>query len=110
MIEDIRAASDEHDAERPLSWRAGSVSLAALDVDDAELPHGWRSDRGRAAARPRASRAGSRHGRPMYRLIAETHTDNAPALAVLTRSGFTQEGTSRAACLHRPRQAGFTLW
>ncbi|MFG2816595.1 GNAT family N-acetyltransferase [Streptomyces sp. NPDC048410] len=38
---------------------------------------------------------------PMYRLTAETHTTNTPALTVLTRSGFTQEGTSRAACLHR---------
>ncbi|MFJ4872948.1 GNAT family N-acetyltransferase [Streptomyces sp. NPDC088757] len=41
---------------------------------------------------------------PMYRLTAETHTDNAPALAVLTRSGFTREGVSRAACLHRGRR------
>ncbi|WP_329274565.1 GNAT family N-acetyltransferase [Streptomyces sp. NBC_00691] len=41
---------------------------------------------------------------PMYRLTAETHTDNAPALAVLTKSGFTQEGISRAACLHRGRR------
>ncbi|MFF8836307.1 GNAT family N-acetyltransferase [Streptomyces sp. NPDC015130] len=41
---------------------------------------------------------------PMYRLTAETHTDNRPALAVLARSGFTREGTSRAACLHRGRR------
>ncbi|MYV67255.1 GNAT family N-acetyltransferase [Streptomyces sp. SID2131] len=41
---------------------------------------------------------------PMYRLTAETHTDNAPALAVLTGSGFTREGVSRAACLHRGRR------
>ncbi|MEV6265509.1 GNAT family protein [Streptomyces sp. NPDC051784] len=41
---------------------------------------------------------------PMYRLTAETHTDNAPALAVLAKSGFTQEGISRAACLHRGRR------
>ncbi|WP_229894893.1 GNAT family N-acetyltransferase [Streptomyces galilaeus] len=41
---------------------------------------------------------------PMYRLTAETHTDNATALAVLARSGFTQEGISRAACLHRGRR------
>ncbi|MFF5934046.1 GNAT family N-acetyltransferase [Streptomyces sp. NPDC012508] len=41
---------------------------------------------------------------PMYRLTAETHTDNAPALAVLAKSGFTREGTSRAACLHRGRR------
>ncbi|MFF7383412.1 GNAT family N-acetyltransferase [Streptomyces griseoluteus] len=41
---------------------------------------------------------------PMYRLTAETHTDNTPALAVLARSGFTREGTSRAACLHRGRR------
>ncbi|MFB6613698.1 GNAT family N-acetyltransferase [Streptomyces sp. NPDC056367] len=40
---------------------------------------------------------------PMYRLTAETHTDNAPALAVLAKSGFTPEGISRAACLHRGR-------
>ncbi|MFF5287344.1 GNAT family N-acetyltransferase [Streptomyces sp. NPDC013171] len=40
----------------------------------------------------------------MYRLTAETHTDNAPALAVLAKSGFTQEGVSRAACLHRGRR------
>ncbi|MFE7580030.1 GNAT family N-acetyltransferase [Streptomyces gardneri] len=41
---------------------------------------------------------------PMYRVTAETHTDNAPALAVLARSGFTPEGISRAACLHRGRR------
>ncbi|MEV5172431.1 GNAT family protein [Streptomyces flaveolus] len=41
---------------------------------------------------------------PMYRLTARTHTDNAPALAVLAKSGFTQEGISRAACLHRGRR------
>ncbi|MFE7355571.1 GNAT family N-acetyltransferase [Streptomyces sp. NPDC057543] len=41
---------------------------------------------------------------PMYRLTAETHTDNAPALAVLAKSGFTQEGIGRAACLHRGRR------
>lgn len=41
---------------------------------------------------------------PMYRLTAYTHTDNAPALAVLAKSGFTQEGISRAACLHRGRR------
>ncbi|MFJ8659357.1 GNAT family N-acetyltransferase [Streptomyces sp. NPDC093795] len=41
---------------------------------------------------------------PMYRLTAETHTDNAPALAVLAKSGFTQEGVSRAACLHCGRR------
>ncbi|MFF5784714.1 GNAT family N-acetyltransferase [Streptomyces sp. NPDC012693] len=41
---------------------------------------------------------------PVFRLTAETHTDNAPALAVLAKSGFTQEGISRAACLHRGRR------
>ncbi|KMS92054.1 MULTISPECIES: GNAT family N-acetyltransferase [Streptomyces] len=41
---------------------------------------------------------------PMYRLTARTHTDNAPARAVLAKSGFTQEGISRAACLHRGRR------
>ncbi|MFD7382553.1 GNAT family N-acetyltransferase [Streptomyces anulatus] len=41
---------------------------------------------------------------PMYRLTAETHTDNTPALTVLAKSGFTQEGISRAACLHRGRR------
>ncbi|MFC9589415.1 GNAT family N-acetyltransferase [Streptomyces sp. NPDC056944] len=41
---------------------------------------------------------------PMYRLTAETHADNAPAVAVLTRSGFTREGISRSACLHRGRR------
>ncbi|MBG7699236.1 GNAT family N-acetyltransferase [Streptomyces sp. MC1] len=41
---------------------------------------------------------------PMYRLTARTHTDNAPARAVLAKSGFTQEGISRAACLHRDRR------
>ncbi|WP_238427369.1 GNAT family N-acetyltransferase [Streptomyces adustus] len=40
----------------------------------------------------------------LYRLTAETHTDNAPALAVLARSGFVQEGVSRSACLHRGRR------
>jgi len=47
---------------------------------------------------------------PMYRLTAETHTDNAPALAVLARSGFTQEGTSRAACLHRGRRQDLAVF
>ncbi|MFD4861562.1 GNAT family N-acetyltransferase [Streptomyces atratus] len=41
---------------------------------------------------------------PMHRLTAETHTDNAPALAVLAKSGFVREGISRAACLHRGRR------
>ncbi|MEE1767194.1 GNAT family protein [Streptomyces sp. JV185] len=41
---------------------------------------------------------------PMHRLTAETHTGNTPALAVLTRSGFVREGTSRSACLHRGRR------
>ncbi|MFE6710929.1 GNAT family N-acetyltransferase [Streptomyces sp. NPDC057695] len=176
MIEDIRIASDEHDAEaeRELSWRAKSVGLAALDIDDAELMHSWRSDpvaahqigiwpRSLTAMRERIERdiedddrddfliypsgntpvghvaltsqnivngtaqvelmlaahhRGHGHGTaaldavvdlafgelPMYRLTAETHTDNTPALAVLAKSGFTQEGISRAACLHRGRR------
>ncbi|MFI0960521.1 GNAT family N-acetyltransferase [Streptomyces sp. NPDC021080] len=41
---------------------------------------------------------------PLYRLTAETHTGNAPARAVLTKSGFVQEGVSRAACFHRGRR------
>ncbi|MFC9948674.1 GNAT family N-acetyltransferase [Streptomyces pratensis] len=41
---------------------------------------------------------------PMHRLTAETHTDNAPALAVLSGSGFVREGISRSACLHRGRR------
>ncbi|MEU8763347.1 GNAT family protein [Streptomyces sp. NPDC048659] len=41
---------------------------------------------------------------PMHRLTASTHTDNAPALAVLAASGFTQEGVARSACLHRARR------
>ncbi|MFE5210118.1 GNAT family N-acetyltransferase [Streptomyces sp. NPDC056600] len=41
---------------------------------------------------------------PMYRLTAETHTDNTPALAVLAKCGFTREGVRRAACLHRGRR------
>jgi RimJ/RimL family protein N-acetyltransferase len=41
---------------------------------------------------------------PLYRLTAETHTGNAPALAVLAKSGFVQEGVSRAACFHRGRR------
>ncbi|MCX5316819.1 GNAT family N-acetyltransferase [Streptomyces sp. NBC_00154] len=41
---------------------------------------------------------------PIHRLTAETHTDNAPALAVLAKSGFVHEGISRAACLHRGRR------
>ncbi|MGW6489656.1 GNAT family N-acetyltransferase [Streptomyces sp. NPDC055056] len=41
---------------------------------------------------------------PLYRLTAETHTDNAPAFAVLTKTGFVHEGISRAACLHRRRR------
>ncbi|MEU9318380.1 GNAT family protein [Streptomyces sp. NPDC048295] len=41
---------------------------------------------------------------PMHRLTAETHTGNTPALAVLAKSGFVREGTSRSACLHRGRR------
>ncbi|MEV8036211.1 GNAT family protein [Streptomyces sp. NPDC086182] len=41
---------------------------------------------------------------PLYRLAAKTHTGNAPALAVLAKSGFVHEGVSRAACLHRGRR------
>ncbi|MFG3039357.1 GNAT family N-acetyltransferase [Streptomyces sp. NPDC048330] len=41
---------------------------------------------------------------PLYRLTAKTHTDNAPALAVLVTAGFAQEGISRSACLHRGRR------
>ncbi|MFD5766352.1 GNAT family N-acetyltransferase [Streptomyces sp. NPDC127049] len=41
---------------------------------------------------------------PMYRLTAETHTDNSPALAVLAASGFVGEGVRRAACFHRGRR------
>ncbi|MFI9627488.1 GNAT family N-acetyltransferase [Streptomyces sp. NPDC052042] len=41
---------------------------------------------------------------PLYRLRAAAHTDNAAALAVLRTSGFTQEGVSRSACLHRGRR------
>ncbi|MFD8008851.1 GNAT family N-acetyltransferase [Streptomyces sp. NPDC058955] len=176
MTVNIRIAGDEHDAEaeRELSWRAGSVGLVALDMDDAELLHSWRSDpvaahhigiwpRSLTAMRERIERdiedddrddflilppdsapvghvsltsqnivngtaqvelliaarhRGHGHGTaaldavvdlafgelPMHRLTAETHTDNAPALAVLAKSGFTQEGISRAACLHRGRR------
>ncbi|MFF3729897.1 GNAT family N-acetyltransferase [Streptomyces sp. NPDC002476] len=41
---------------------------------------------------------------PLYRLRAVTHADNAAALAVLDGSGFTREGVSRSACLHRGRR------
>ncbi|MFH9469533.1 GNAT family N-acetyltransferase [Streptomyces clavifer] len=41
---------------------------------------------------------------PFHRLAVETHTENSPALAVLTKSGFVHEGVSRAACLHRGRR------
>ncbi|MEV2200220.1 GNAT family protein [Streptomyces fradiae] len=41
---------------------------------------------------------------PLHRLVAETHTSNAPALAALARSGFVREGVSRAACFHRGRR------
>ncbi|MEU8889115.1 GNAT family protein [Streptomyces sp. NPDC048442] len=41
---------------------------------------------------------------PMHRLVAETHAENAPALAALAKSGFVREGTSRSACLHRGRR------
>lgn len=41
---------------------------------------------------------------PLHRLAAETHTENAPARAVLATSGFVQEGVKRAACLHRGRR------
>ncbi|MEU4090542.1 GNAT family N-acetyltransferase [Streptomyces aureus] len=47
---------------------------------------------------------------PMYRLTAQAHTHNAPALAVLAKSGFTQEGISRAACLHRGRRHDLALF
>ncbi|MEU8777125.1 GNAT family protein [Streptomyces sp. NPDC048606] len=178
MSADDKTTGDEHgdeeEAGRVVSWRAGSVGLAALDTDDAELLLGWRSDpliahhmgiwpRPLSAVRERVERyvddderddflvllpdgtpvghvaltgqnmvdgtaevelmlAPGERGRglgtavldavvdlafgelPMYRLTAETHADNAPALAVLTKSGFTREGTSRAACLHRGRR------
>ncbi|MEW2520162.1 GNAT family N-acetyltransferase [Actinacidiphila alni] len=38
---------------------------------------------------------------PLHRLQAVTHTTNTPALATLTASAFTHEGTRRSACLHR---------
>ncbi|MEV7122030.1 GNAT family N-acetyltransferase [Kitasatospora griseola] len=41
---------------------------------------------------------------PLHRLEALPHTDNAPALGVLARAGFTHEGVRRAACLHRGRR------
>ncbi|MEU9759974.1 GNAT family protein [Streptomyces sp. NPDC047985] len=41
---------------------------------------------------------------PLYRLRAISHADNAAALAVLDKSGFTREGVSRSACLHRGRR------
>ncbi|MFJ8434334.1 GNAT family N-acetyltransferase [Kitasatospora sp. NPDC094019] len=41
---------------------------------------------------------------PLHRLQAVTHTDNAPALAVLAGAGFTPEGVRRSACLHRGRR------
>lgn len=41
---------------------------------------------------------------PMHRLQAVTHTENAPALAVLAASGFVQEGVRRSACHHRGRR------
>ncbi|MEU9362074.1 GNAT family protein [Streptomyces sp. NPDC048301] len=41
---------------------------------------------------------------PMYRIAAETHTGNTPALGALARSGFAREGISRSACLHRGRR------
>ncbi|MGW4230291.1 GNAT family N-acetyltransferase [Streptomyces sp. NPDC004980] len=41
---------------------------------------------------------------PLHRLTAETHTDNASALAVLAKAGFVHEGVSRSACLHRGRR------
>ncbi|MFE9722259.1 GNAT family N-acetyltransferase [Streptomyces sp. NPDC005794] len=47
---------------------------------------------------------------PLYRLTAETHTGNAPALAVLARSGFVHEGVSRAACLHRGRRLDLAVF
>ncbi|MFE4453701.1 GNAT family N-acetyltransferase [Streptomyces sp. NPDC056796] len=47
---------------------------------------------------------------PLYRLTAETHTGNAPARAVLTRSGFVHEGVSRSACLHRGRRLDLAVF
>ncbi|MFD9241636.1 hypothetical protein ACFV0D_06800 [Streptomyces sp. NPDC059556] len=46
MTEDITLAGDglDTEVEREISWRAGSVGLAALDPGDAELVHSWRSD------------------------------------------------------------------
>ncbi|MGW2517320.1 GNAT family N-acetyltransferase [Streptomyces sp. NPDC001617] len=41
---------------------------------------------------------------PLHRLQAVTHTENTAALAVLTKSGFVQEGIRRSACLHRGRR------
>ncbi|MGW1535026.1 GNAT family N-acetyltransferase [Streptomyces aureus] len=47
---------------------------------------------------------------PLYRLTAETHTGNAPARAVLAKSGFVHEGVSRGACLHRGRRHDLAVY
>ncbi|WP_405582937.1 GNAT family N-acetyltransferase [Streptomyces sp. NBC_01190] len=47
---------------------------------------------------------------PMHRLEAVTHTTNAPALATLAKSGFTQEGIRRSACLHRGTRHDVAVW
>ncbi|OKI99140.1 GNAT family N-acetyltransferase [Kitasatospora sp. CB01950] len=41
---------------------------------------------------------------PLYRLDADPHTTNAPALAALAGAGFTHEGVKRSACIHRGRR------
>ncbi|MFG2137466.1 GNAT family N-acetyltransferase [Streptomyces sp. NPDC048650] len=46
---------------------------------------------------------------PLQRLQADTHTDNAAALAVLARSGFVREGVRRSVCLHRGRRHDLAL-
>ncbi|MFF3595927.1 GNAT family N-acetyltransferase [Kitasatospora indigofera] len=46
---------------------------------------------------------------PLYRLQADTHAGNEPALATLAAAGFTREGVRRSVCLHRGRRHDVAL-
>ncbi|GHH65210.1 hypothetical protein GCM10018781_17350 [Kitasatospora indigofera] len=46
---------------------------------------------------------------PLYRLQADTHAGNEPALATLAAARFTREGVRRSVCLHHGRRHDVAL-
>ncbi|MFD3663029.1 GNAT family N-acetyltransferase [Streptomyces sp. NPDC058659] len=114
MRERIERNIEDDDRDDFLIYPSGSTPVGYIALTGQNIVNGTAQVELMLAARHR----GNGHGTaaldavvdlafgelPMYRLTAETHTDNAPALAVLAKSGFTQEGVSRSACLHRGRR------